>query len=252
MDYRTRIYEEYASRFQDGQQEFDAVEAERAGKVWDYYFRDWLPERKDASILDIACGNGKLLHFLKQRGYTDVMGVDISPEQVQIARQVHTNVVEGNALDYLEANSQAFDLITGIDFIEHLKKDEVLRFLDGCHAALKPGGCLILQTPNAESPWGTGIRYGDLTHEVCFTPNALTLILRLCGFGGIGAREAGPVRWGYSIKSTIRYYIWQIVRGLLKLYNLIETGGSGSGIYTRAFLIIAEKKDLIGNSESYG
>ncbi len=243
MDYRTRIYEKYASGFQDTHQEFDAVAAARAGKVWDYYFRGWLPEQRDDSILDIACGNGKLLHFFKQRGYTNLTGVDISQEQVQIARQVLTNVIEANVLDFLETHSEAFDLITGFDIIEHFKKDEVLRFLDGCHAALKPDGRLILQTPNAESPWVTGIRYGDLTHEVCFTPNALTRLLRLCGFGGIGAREAGPVQWGYSIKSSIRYYMWQIIRWVLKLYNLTETGGTGSGIYTRVFLITAEKKN---------
>ncbi len=241
MNYRTRIYENYASGFQDVHQEFDVVAAARAGKVWDYYFRDWLPERKDVSILDVACGSGKLLQFFKQRGYTNLTGVDISPEQVQIARQVLTNVIEANVLDFLEIHSEAFDLITGLDIIEHLKKDEALRFLDGCHAALKPDGRLILQTANAESPWGADHRYGDLTHEIGFNPNALTRILRLCGFGGIRACEAGPVRWGYSIKSSIRYYLWQIIRGVLKLYNLVETGGTGSGIFTRIFLMTAKK-----------
>ncbi len=241
MYYRTRIYDKYASGFQDAHQEFDAVAAERAGKVWDYYFRGWLPERKYASILDIACGSGKLLHFFKQGGYANLTGVDISQEQVQIARQVLTNVIEANVLDFLETHSEAFDLITGIDIIEHFTKAEVLRFLDGCYSSLKPDGRLILQTPNAESPWGTGIRYGDLTHEVCFNPNALTRLLCLCGFGRIGARETGPVPWGYSIKSSIRYYMWQIIRCVLKLYNLTETGGTGSGIYTRVFLITAKK-----------
>jgi cyclopropane fatty-acyl-phospholipid synthase-like methyltransferase len=249
MDYRTRIYEDYASRFQGIKQEFDAVAAERAGKVWDYYFRGWLPERIDASILDIACGSGKLLHFLKQHGYTNVIGVDISSEQVQIARQALTNVIQANALGYLEANPGKFDLITGLDFIEHLKKDEALRFLDGCHAALKSNGRLILQTPNAASPWGNSLRYGDFTHETGFDTNSLSHLLSLCGFMGIKVREAGPVRWGYSIKSTIRYYMWQLIRCPLKLYNLIETGESGSGIFTRVFLITAEKSDEEGNSD---
>ncbi len=251
-DYRTRIYEKYASGFQDAAEQFDLTGAKRAGKVWDYYFRGWMPENREAAILDLASGNGKLLYFFKERGYTNLTGVDISPEQVGIALQVLTNVIEANALDFLEAHSGSFDLITGLDIIEHFNKDEALRFLDGCHVALKPNGRLILQTPNAESPWGTDHRYNDFTHEIGFNPNALTRLLRLCGFSSIRAREAGPVRRGYSIKSSIRYYLWQIIRGVLKLYNLIETGGSGSGIYTRAFLIIAEKKDLIGNSESYG
>lgn len=241
MDYRTRIYEKYASGFQDAHLEFDAVASARAGKVWDYCFRGWLPKRKDASILDIACGSGKLLQFFKQRGYTNLTGVDISQEQIQIAQQRLTNVMEANALDYLEAHSEAFDLITGIDIIEHFTKDEALRFLDGCHAALKTKGRLILQTTNAESPWGTVLRYGDLTHEICFNPNALTRLLYLCGFGRMEARETGPVPWGYSIKSSIRYYMWQIIRWLLKLYNLVEIDGIGSGTYTRISLITTKK-----------
>ena len=107
-------------------------------------------------------------------------------------------------IDFLGKHYETFDLITGLDFIEHLHKDEVLRFLDGCYEALKLGGRLILQTSNAESPWVSSIRYGDFTHEACFTPKALTILLNLW-IVLIEVREMGPVPWDYSIKSAIRY-----------------------------------------------
>jgi len=188
-------------------------------------------------LLDVACGGGKLLQFYLDAGYIDVHGVDLSPEQVALARQVTPNVAQANVLDYLAENPGRFDLISGLDIVEHFRKDEVLQFLDLCFAALKPGGRLVLQTPNAESPWGTYHRYNDLTHELAFNPNALSRLLDLVGFEAIEAREQGPVRWGYSVSSTLRWCVWQCIRAGLKAWNVAETGDAGSGVFTRVFLL---------------
>ena len=236
-EYRSRIYAKYASGFQDAHEVFDERAAATWSKAYDYYLRGWLPQHKNAAIVDLACGGGKLLYFFKQRGYTRVSGVDISAEQVQIARQVGQDVGEENLLEFLGAHPGAFDLITGLDIVEHFDKDEVLRFLAGCFTALMPGGRLILQTPNADSPWGASIRYGDFTHEVCFNPSALTGLLRLSGFNRVEAREQGPVAWGYGLTSSARYLVWQVIRLGLKIYNLAETGAVGSGLFTRGFII---------------
>jgi 2-polyprenyl-3-methyl-5-hydroxy-6-metoxy-1,4-benzoquinol methylase len=240
LSYRQRIYENFASRFQDAPESLDFAEVQRWGKAYDYRFRGWLPARKEAAIVDLACGGGKLLYFFKQRGYQVLSGVDISPEQVMLARQVVPEVIKGNVLDFLEAHPQTFDLLTGLDIIEHFHKDEVLRFLDLCHAALRPGGRLILQTPNAESFWGCMHRYNDFTHEIAFNPNLLRRLLALCGFKEIEARETGPIPLGHSAASTVRYIVWQGFRGVLKLWNLAE-GHTSSGVFTRTFLVSGVK-----------
>jgi SAM-dependent methyltransferase len=236
-DYRTRIYHRYASVIQDSEPFFNAEEAKRWGRAYDYYFRGLLPEKKDAAIVDLGCGSGRLLYFFKERGYTNVTGVDISPEQVQLARQVVPHVFQANIMDFLQSHSKSFDMITGLDIIEHFHKDEVLRFLDLCIQALKEGGRLILQTNNAESPWGTMHRYNDFTHEVCFSTNVLLRLLNLFGFEHVEAREQGPVPWGYSLFSSVRYVVWQVIRLGLMLWNVVETGGPGSGVFTRVFLV---------------
>jgi len=241
MDYRTRIYEKYASGFQDAASVFNPAAASRWGKAYDYYFRGWLPKQKNASVVDLACGGGKLLYFFKQRGYSDIHGVDISPEQVQLSRQVISAVYQESVLNFLKSHPDSYDLITGLDIIEHFYKDEVLDFLDLCYGALKQGGRLIIQTPNAESPWGTTHRYNDFTHETCFNPNAILRLLRLCGFADDEAREQGPIPNGYSIKSSVRHFIWQGIRTGLKLWNIAETGGEGSGVFTRVFLVSGVK-----------
>lgn len=242
-DYRTRIYERYASRFQSAPENFDIEAARRWGRAYHYYLRGWLPQDRNSRLLDVACGGGKLLQFFIDAGYHDVQGVDISPEQVALARQVTPNVVQADTLAYLAEQKGRFDLITGLDIVEHFRKDEVLRFLDLCFATLKPGGRLVLQTPNAESPLGMCVRYGDFTHELGFNPNALTRLLALVGFKAIEARELGPVPWGYSAASSLRWIVWQAIRAGLKVWNVAETGDAGSGVFTRVFLVGAVRTE---------
>lgn len=241
-DYRTRIYEDYTSGFQNEGKEFDIDEAMRWGAAYDYYFRGWLPESKESEILDIACGSGRLLHFFQERGYRNLTGVDISPSQVKLARQVVPNVFEEDAIEFLERKRCSHDLIVGLDIIEHFRKDEVLRFLDECFGSLKQGGRLVLQTPNADSPWGTVHRYNDFTHELCFNPNSIVRLMRLCRFREIETREQGPVPWGYSAKSTIRFLAWRAIRLGLKAWNVAETGSAGSGVFTRIFQVSGRRE----------
>ena len=240
-DYRQRIYQDYATAFQDAALQFDPDTARRWAKPYRYYLRDWLPGDPAEEILEVACGSGKLLYFLKESGFTNLSGVDVSPQQVEIARQVLADVHNGDALEFLQQHPGEFGLIVGLDIVEHFTKPEVMRFLDACFLALKPGGRLILQTPNAESPWGSVHRYNDFTHEVGLNPNALTRLLELCGFTDTSARELGPVPSGHSVKSSIRWVIWQTIRAAMKVWNLAETGAPGSGVFTRVFLISAAK-----------
>lgn len=239
--YRERLYANYGHDFQDAGEQFDREGALRWGRAIAYHLRGWMPPKKDSRVLDLACGGGKLLFFFSERGYKNLTGVDISPDQVALAGQVTPDVRHESVLDYLESNPDSHDLITGYDIIEHFEKDEALRFLDGCFSALRPGGRLILQTPNADSPWGTMHRYNDFTHEICFNPNSLTRLMRLVGFTQIEAREAGPVPLSNSVTSSMRYLLWQFIRAGLRLWNLAETGSAGAGVWTRVFLISGVK-----------
>lgn len=240
IDYRRRIYEKYASLMQDAKPLFNENEARRWGRAYNKYCRGWLPNKKDAAILDVGCGGGKFLYFLKSKGYTNLQGVDVSPEQTALASQVTENIAEEDAINFLKSHQDTYTLIAGIDIVEHFKKDEVLDFLDACYNALKLGGRLILQTPNAESPFGMMYRYGDFTHEVAFNTNSLKRLLSLTGFSEIESRETGPVIHG--LLSFGRYLIWKALRLILIFWNLAETGNKGSGIYTRVFMISGIKE----------
>ncbi len=242
MTYRDKIYQKYSTIFQgrDAALNFDAAFAEKQAPVFEKRLGRHLPADKNATIVDLACGGGDFLYFLKRRGYTNLTGVDLSPQQVTLARQVIPQVEEGDVIAFLEKNPGRFDLITAFDLIEHLTKDEVLSFLEKAYAALKPGGKLILQTPNGDSPFVGTILYGDFTHELCLNPASATKLLKLCGFGAVSCYEMGPVTHGFV--SWARRLLWIKVRLLLKFVHLIETGSAGSGIFTRVFYVVAVKR----------
>jgi SAM-dependent methyltransferase len=221
---RKSLYARYGRDFQSAAERFDEEGARRWSRAYDWYLRDWLPANREARIADLACGGGNLLFFLRERGYRNLIGVDISADQVARARQVVPDVVCTDALEWLEHHESSFDLLTALDLIEHLTRGEALRFLERCHRALKPGGRLILQTPNAGAPFGMDFRYGDPTHEWCYNANQITRLLHRVGFQDVEIREQGPVPWGYSFASSARWVLWKLLCAGVQLWWLAETG----------------------------
>ncbi len=242
-DYRKKIYKDYADVFKNSSGLFDQETTLKWQPCLEYYLRNWLPIEKNSPIIDLGCGEGRVIYLLKRMDYTNVKGVDISESQLKIARQVNDRVESSDVLEYLQNTTEKYDIILAFDLIEHLSKNEVLDFINLCKMRLNIHGRLVLQTPNASSPFFGEVRYGDFTHELGFTPKLLSQLLIRAGFTNIESRETGPIPRGYSLKSTIRFGIWQIIRTLFWLITLIETGGDEQRIYTRVFIQSGVKKD---------
>lgn len=236
--YRDRVYQHYASVFRGESLEFSLTRADSWGRAFSSYLAGWLPGDRDARMLDLGCGDGKLLHLLKTLGYGRTRGVDISTEQVNLARQVTSDIVQQDVLEFLRTNQEKYEVVFAFDIIEHLSKDEVFEFLDGCADSLTDGGWIILSTPNAASPMFGYSRYGDFTHEVCFSPSCLRQTLLLFGFRRVEFREVKP--YSHGIRSAIRSVLWSLLRLGLLAWNLIEIGHDGGGVFTRNFLTRAQ------------
>jgi 2-polyprenyl-3-methyl-5-hydroxy-6-metoxy-1,4-benzoquinol methylase len=54
-------------------------------------FQSLLPSDKSAKILDVPCGEGNILYFLKELGYSDVHGFDLDECRVEVAQQIGSN-----------------------------------------------------------------------------------------------------------------------------------------------------------------
>lgn len=242
MDYRNRFYSKYVSSHTKNMYGDQTLERVRSQfRVWQSYFGRFLPENKDAEIIDLGCGSGGFVYWLQQEGFKNVTGIDISKEQVGKAEELGIkNIHLADLRDFLKNKAGVYDLIFARDILEHFSKDEILNLFDLIRFSLKRDGMFVVQTVNAENLlWGR-LRHGDFTHEIAFTRESVSLVLRVSGFSNIKIYPQRPVVHG--VKSAVRFVLWMVVELLLHFYLLIETG-SYKGIFTQNIIVYAKKDE---------
>ena len=99
------------------------------------------------TLLDVGCGDGSFLTLARTCGW-DVVGLDPDPKAVANAETKGLTVHRGG-IEYFDGKAELFDVITMNHVIEHVY--EPVKVLEACHALLKPGGQLWLETPNLDS-----------------------------------------------------------------------------------------------------
>lgn len=240
--YRARIYADYAASLDPALTGGAAPALDANDAVFTRDYLPWLPADRGARILDAGCGRGNLLSFLKRSGYAAASGVDRGPASVAAARAAGLDAVEGDAVAFLKSHPGAYDAVVAVDVLEHLRKDEVLDFLDAAFAALKPGGTLIVQTVNAESPFAARMLHIDFTHETAFTRHSLRQVLGAAGFRDAEFKEIGPV--GSCPRGLLRRLLWTLFRLRLSAYLHAETGSgfwNNDHLFSQIFLAKARK-----------
>jgi len=114
---------------------------------------DWVmqryPGRHDLRILDVGCGTGMML--VEMAGLGQAQGVDASDEALRFChRRGLTAVQKGNVVD-LPFPDSTFDVLTGVDILEHI--DDDVGALREWGRVLKPGGRLFLFVPAHRWLW---------------------------------------------------------------------------------------------------
>ncbi len=142
-----------------------------------------LAELNPGELMDVGCGAGATLALARQLGWM-VHGLEMDPAAVQAARDDGLDVLQGG-FERLGEFTAAFDALVCSHVIEHVFDPvEMIRLM---HAALRPGGVLLLATPNAESDvhqhFGKYWRGLEAPrHLVLFTESTLSDLLTAAGF----------------------------------------------------------------------
>ena len=146
--------------------------------------RGWLPPDRSTPILDIACGEGTLLAFLRELGYTSLAGCDISPENVGICHRLGLAFVQQfDALRLAEMPGLGrYGAVFAMDILEHLPKRRIAGFLEQTGKLLLPGGHVVIQTPNMSNLLACQHLYSDLSHEFGLTESSAVELCLLAGF----------------------------------------------------------------------
>jgi SAM-dependent methyltransferase len=103
---------------------------------------------KDISIIDAGCGTGGLMLYLRQRGYSNMRGFDLSPHAVGICHERGLNVTEGDLRSIREHFTlSSADVIVSNDTFCFFRGEECADLMRQFFQVLQPGGLLILNVP---------------------------------------------------------------------------------------------------------
>nr|WP_290665605.1 class I SAM-dependent methyltransferase [Ardenticatena sp.] len=146
-------------------------------------------------VADVGCGRGEFLALLEANGH-EAVGVDIDPGMVETCRAQGLTAHHADAIEWLQAQPHAFDAIFSTNVVEHLPPERVQALIQAAHHALRPGGLLVIGTPNAASiVVHLHEFWRDPTHVRLYSPQLLEFFFHAAGFEHIESATLDVTRW---------------------------------------------------------
>lgn len=170
-------------------------------------------------LLDVGCGGGRFLNRMKKRGW-QVEGIDFDERAARKVTSRYDIKIHIGDLTQCALPANSFDVITMSQTIEHLYDPNMA--LHESLRILKPGGLLVMTTPNVNSIGASEFAafwrgWEAPRHLHLFSVEALQRLTQNAGFEAIEART-------YSAGSAIVYRVSRINQQARKLSWLDELG----------------------------
>jgi SAM-dependent methyltransferase len=125
-------------------------ESAESDVFWEHIYRYVFARQfvRAKRVLDIACGEGYGTRGLLAAGAASVIGVDISQEACDHAREkYHIDARCGSATD-IPVEQSSVDVVVSFETLEHIVDQEA--FVQECVRGLCPSGMLVISTPNRD------------------------------------------------------------------------------------------------------
>jgi cyclopropane fatty-acyl-phospholipid synthase-like methyltransferase len=168
-------------------------------------------------VLEIGCGLGAVLNFLKEKGYQNLVGVDV--DQAAVTKCLEDGLealLISDLLEYLASGDEPFDLVLMLHVLEHLEKKEIIPVLKAIRERMSHGGRIVVSVPNAQSSTGSYWAYEDFTHSTIFTAGSLYHVLAASGFSQVQLIDPLGLAGLGLVKALLR-------RPLVALYGWART-----------------------------
>ncbi|HEC16391.1 MAG TPA: class I SAM-dependent methyltransferase [Sedimenticola sp.] len=148
-----------------------------------FAYRDAIPYRENGRLLDVGCGGGKFLLAMRKLGWRPE-GVEFNESAARTCRESGLEVFRGELAEAAFPD-ESFDVVTARHVIEHIPDPRP--FIAEIFRILKPGGLMVLKTPNSQAlgrGWfGANWYANDVPrHLILFAPNNLRLLATRAGF----------------------------------------------------------------------
>lgn len=148
------------------------------------YHRFYLPFFEGCeTVVDLGCGEGYFVELLAEHGIHGI-GVDFDRKCCEAAWERGINVVHQEALSYLAGlDAESMDGIFSAHLVEHLSYETVTELLRRAYRVLKPGGVIVLTTPNVRGLYShLEMFYIHFGHVTFYHPRLLCFFFEFVGF----------------------------------------------------------------------
>jgi len=218
----------------------------------DLNYGDWLPSQHDASILDLGCGDGRVLRYLSAKGYRNVHGVDRDADALATVGSLPGVAVECTevGLDYLHRQRGRFRLIILKQMIYYVERSEVLAFVHALREALTDDGVIVVEFFNASLVSSRFTELKDPFIRTAYTEHAMR---RLLAAGGLHVWHIGGER---RLAGSLRSWLYAVLRatwvGVLKAVYILERGYDDElpRIYTKSIIAVAGRHPVGARSSA--
>jgi SAM-dependent methyltransferase len=189
-----------------------------------------------AKTFDLGCGRGEWLELMVESGFAP-MGVDLDADMLEACRELDLPVSQGDAIEYLATlDSDSHALISAFHVVEHVSFDQLCKIVSEALRVLKPGGLLILETPNPENiSVATTNFYLDPSHQKPIPPLLLSFVAEHGGFDRVKVVRLQESKELSEAATTV--HLLDIVRGASPDYAIVaqKNASSTQGTFDEAF-----------------
>jgi len=138
-------------------------------KIYENYYRknilNYLPSDKNAKIIDLGCGLGHCLYFLKSNNYTNISGIDLIKENVEFCTLNGFKVRQENIIKYIFSNNEKVDAFILSNVLEHFSYQEIINIINSLYKFLNKNGRIVIIIPNCNNVYGLATYFSDITHK---------------------------------------------------------------------------------------
>ena len=166
----------------------------------------------EAPVADLGCGRGEWLSALRNHGKI-AYGIDLNEVFIDRCQREGLTIKRDDALHHLESIVPAsLGAVTGFHIIEHLPGDQQIRLVQLAFRALRPGGIMILETPNPEHLSVTALRfYLDPTHLRQVPIALLQFLAEHTGFQDVRIERRSPSGDGEASQGWSQYQDYAVI-----------------------------------------
>ena len=191
---------------------------------------------ENAEALDLGCGRGEWLELLKENGF-DAQGVDLDEGMLSACLELGLKVQTRDAISILkESDSESQTVISGFHIAEHIPFSDLQILVQEALRVLRPGGLLILETPNPENiAVGTSSFYMDPTHKQPIPHQLLSFVSEYYGFNRVKLLRLQESESLHTNKSPALQHVLESVSPDYAIVSQKQSENNQLGLFDEAF-----------------